>query len=168
MMNFILPALAALITVGTIWGSRGPNIPWGLIATVKSSWPPEIPLASNTSCSMETTGGERNSYCTSHSSPSFPLSLPPSLSSFLPPSLLSTPPNPPLLPLLPLHLLSVHSPLPHPHIPPSSPSLTSFLALPDLISPSLPPLHLSQSLSHLFHPSPTHPSPLTPHTLTFS
>ena len=47
-MNFILPARAVLMTVGNIWGSRGPNIPWGLTATV-SILP--LSLNSSTNCS---------------------------------------------------------------------------------------------------------------------
>ena len=50
MMNFIFPDFAALTTVGTSWGSRGPNIPWGLTATVKISLPSKPPLDSSTIC----------------------------------------------------------------------------------------------------------------------
>lgn len=39
---FIFPALVVFAMVGTVWGSRGPNIPWGRMATVNS---PPTPLA---------------------------------------------------------------------------------------------------------------------------
>lgn len=38
MMNFILPLRAVSTRMGTSWGSRGPKIPWGRIATVRKSF----------------------------------------------------------------------------------------------------------------------------------
>ena len=38
-MNFIFPSLAAFAMVGMFWASRGPMMPWGLMATVNNTGP---------------------------------------------------------------------------------------------------------------------------------
>jgi len=47
-MNLVFPARAIRTVVGSMCGSRGPNIPWGLIATVLRASELAVRTACNT------------------------------------------------------------------------------------------------------------------------